>query len=120
VEVIRGYSKPVEADSVDLAALGSILERIQFKLEEAGEAARDGEEGGVRQELLEVRRLIDQFAATTAQRRPAEVRQALSAFQAELGRDFSHSIGFSGGRPLPFAIPLKLCRYYSILGHQLH
>ena len=31
-----------------------------------------------------------------------------------------HSIGFSGGRPLPFAIPLKLWRYYSILGHQLH
>jgi hypothetical protein len=31
----------------------------------------------------------------------------------------SHSIGFSGGRPLPFGIPLKLCRYYSILGHQL-
>jgi 2-methylisocitrate lyase-like PEP mutase family enzyme len=31
-----------------------------------------------------------------------------------------HSIGLSGGRPLPFAIPLKLCRYSSILGHQLH
>jgi hypothetical protein len=32
----------------------------------------------------------------------------------------AHSIGLSGGRPLPFAIPLKLCRYSSILGHQLH
>jgi len=31
-----------------------------------------------------------------------------------------HSIGFRGGRPLPFTIPLKLCWYYAILGHQLH
>src|SRR5215470_15031313 len=31
----------------------------------------------------------------------------------------SHSIGFSGEGPLPFSISLKLCRYPSILGHQL-
>ena len=37
-----------------------------------------------------------------------------------LKRKIPHSIGFSGGRPLPFAIPLQLCRYSSILGHQLH
>jgi uncharacterized protein len=84
--------QPVEADSVDVAALGSILERIKFKMLEGSEAAGDGEGGRIRQEMLEVRRLIDQFAATTAQRRPAEVRQALSAFQAELGRDFSEKL----------------------------
>ena len=31
----------------------------------------------------------------------------------------SHSIGFSGEGPLPFSISLKLCRYPSILSHQL-
>jgi helix-turn-helix protein len=46
-------------------------------------------------------------------------RIPLSAYE-EVVKQKPHSIGFSGGRPLPFAIPLKLCRYYSILGHQLH
>ncbi len=33
---------------------------------------------------------------------------------------FPHSIEFSGEGPLPFVISLKLCRYSSMLGHQLH
>ena len=31
-----------------------------------------------------------------------------------------HSTQFSGEGPLPFAITLKLCRYFSMLGHQQH
>jgi hypothetical protein len=42
------------------------------------------------------------------------------ALTSYLGIKNAHSIGFSGGRPLPFAIPLKLWRYSSILGHQPH
>jgi uncharacterized protein len=87
----------VKAESVDLAALGSILERIKFKMVEEGEAAREGEEGGIRQQMHEVRRLIDQFVETTAQRRPAEVRQALSAFQGELGRDLEEKLALLQG-----------------------
>jgi hypothetical protein len=30
-----------------------------------------------------------------------------------------HSIEFRGEGPLPFSISLQLCRYSSILGHQL-
>jgi uncharacterized protein len=86
-----------EADSVDLAALGAILERIKFKMVEEGEAARDGEEGGIRQEMFEVRRLIDQFVEATEQRRPAEVRQALSAFQEALGRDLEDELALLQG-----------------------
>jgi predicted RND superfamily exporter protein len=82
----------VEADSVDLAALGAILERIKFKMVEEGEAPQDGEEGRIRQEMLEVRRLIDQFVETTTQRRPAEIHQALSAFQEALGRDLEEKL----------------------------
>jgi uncharacterized protein len=79
--------QPVKAEAVDLAALDSILERIKFKMGDEGEAAREEEDGGIRQQMHEVRRLIDQFVETTTQRGPAEVRQALSAFQGELGRD---------------------------------
>src|SRR5262249_22833396 len=79
--------RPVKAEAVDLVALGSILERIKFKMEGEGGAALEEEDGGIRQQMHEVRRLIDQFVETTAQRGPAEVRQALSAFEGELGRD---------------------------------
>jgi hopanoid biosynthesis associated RND transporter like protein HpnN len=87
----------VKAESVDLAALGSILERIKFKMEEEGEAAREGEDGGIRPQMHEVRRLIDQFVETTAQRGPAEVRQALSAFQGEVGRDLEEKLALLQG-----------------------
>lgn len=67
--------EPVKAESVDPAALGSILERIKFKMVEEA-AAQDAEEGRIRQEMHEGRRLIDQFFDTTGRGRPADVRQA--------------------------------------------
>ena len=33
--------------------------------------------------------------------------------------EWSPSIGMSGGRPLPVAIPLPWCRYDASVGHQL-
>ncbi len=86
-----------KADSVDLAALGSTLERIKFKMVEEGEAARDGEAGGIRQQMFEAHRLIDRFVETTEQRRPAEVHQALSAFQETLGRDLEDMLALLQG-----------------------
>jgi hypothetical protein len=42
--------------------------------------------------MLDVRRLIDQFVEITGQGRPVDVRQALSAFQAALGRDLEDKL----------------------------
>ena len=103
-----------KADSVDLAALGSILERIKFKMVDEGEAAREGEDGGIRREMFEVRRLIDRFAETTEQRGPAEVRQALSAFQEALGGDLEDELVLLQGSLRAEPVTLQISRQSSV------
>ena len=68
---------------------------------------------------VEVCQLLTQPRFVLAQRiDPPTNRRHMLAI--EFLNDFSHFPGFNGGRPLPFAIPLKLCRYSSIVGHLLH
>src|SRR5919198_2706168 len=62
---------------VDLEALHTILGRIQFKMVEDGEAAGDLENGTLREQMHDVRRLIAQFHETTERLGPTATRQAL-------------------------------------------
>jgi uncharacterized protein len=75
-----------KAEAVDLDALRSTLGRIGFKMadDDGGQASQ---EDATRQQMQEVRRLVTQFDETAARMGNAEVRQALSAFQAELMQD---------------------------------
>jgi hopanoid biosynthesis associated RND transporter like protein HpnN len=80
------------AEAVDVGALRTILGRIQFKMVEDGEAAGDLENGTLRQQMHDVRRLITQFEEMTERMGQTAARQALSTFQAELGRDVAEKM----------------------------
>jgi uncharacterized protein len=81
-----------KAEAVDLDALRSTLERIGFKMGDEGAAAGDPEEGSIRQQMQEVRRLIGQFSETSARMQEADVRQTLFTFQEEVGRDLEEKL----------------------------
>lgn len=76
-----------KGEAVDWEALYAILGRIKFKMAEDDAGTQDAEGVKIRQEMQEVRRLIDQVIETTARLGRVEAQQALSAFQAELLRD---------------------------------
>lgn len=78
----------VKADSVDFAALRSVLEGIKFKMVE---------DSGAPPEMREVRRLIERFLETTGRMSETDVRQALSGFQEELGRDLEEKLAILKG-----------------------
>jgi uncharacterized protein len=80
-----------KAEAVDLDALRSTLGRIDFKMQD-NEGEQTSQEDVTHRQMQEVRRLITQFAETTARMGDAEARQALSAFQAELLRDLGEKL----------------------------
>jgi cytochrome P450 len=67
-----------------------------------------------------LRTSVERWADAIARRVRSLLQAGQRAGQMDFMWDFAHSIGFRGGARLPFAIPLKLCGYSSMLGHQLH
>jgi uncharacterized protein len=80
------------AEAVDLEAVRTILGRIQFKMVENGEAAGDLENGTLREQMHDVRRLIAHFHETTERLGQTATLQALATFQEELGRDLAEKV----------------------------
>jgi len=90
---LAGLSLQLDEDeAVDVEALSTILGRIKFKMAEEGEAPQDAEGAQIRREMQEVRRRIEQFVAATERLGKVEIRQVLSAFQAELLRDLAEKL----------------------------
>ncbi len=81
-----------KAESVDLDALRAVVGRIAFKVGEASRVVEDSEPGGLRAQLLEVRRLSDGFVARAERMGNAEVSHALAPLQAELFRDLGEKL----------------------------
>jgi hopanoid biosynthesis associated RND transporter like protein HpnN len=81
-----------KATAVDLDALRSTLSRIEFKMVADGEVAGDAEEAQLHREMVEVRRLIDQFVGMTERMGDAVALQALAAFQEVLYRDLEEKL----------------------------
>jgi len=80
------------SEAVDLEALRTILGRIQFKMAEDGETAGELENGTLRQQMQDVRRLIAQFRETTERMGQTAALQALETFQEDLGRDLAEKV----------------------------
>jgi hypothetical protein len=80
------------SEAVDLEALRTILGRIQFKMAEDGEAAGELENGTLREQMHDVRRLIAHFHETTERMSQTAALQALGTFQADLGRDLAEQV----------------------------
>lgn len=89
--------RPAPPKPVDLDALRSTLARLKFKMGEGDEAATDPAGRRSREERLELRRLIDRFVATTGRMARADLLEALSAFQTELGRDLEEKLAILKG-----------------------
>jgi uncharacterized protein len=85
---------------LDLDALRVALERIRFKMVDDGDPVSPGPvEERSRRERRDVRDLIEQFLHTAGRPEAAAVREALSAFQAELFRDLAETLRTLKGQP---------------------
>jgi hopanoid biosynthesis associated RND transporter like protein HpnN len=84
------------AESPDVDAVRAVLGRIKFKMGGDIETAATGDEEQFSAERREVRRLIHEFIEVTGRMMPADVRQALSAFQAELRGDLHAKLALLG------------------------
>lgn len=104
-------------ETVDVEGLYAILGRIKFKMAEDDEGTQDAEAVKIRQEMREVRRLIDRVIEAMDRLGRVESLQALSAFQAELLRDLGEKLALLQenlqGEPLTIAdLPLALRQRY--------
>ena len=78
-----------DPDAVDLAALRTILERLNAKFEAGNEAPQTSAEGVLRLDLREVQQLIEQFLQRTQEIPAAGIQSALSTFQRALRGDLA-------------------------------
>jgi hopanoid biosynthesis associated RND transporter like protein HpnN len=81
-----------DAESVDIAALRSTLQRLNAKIEEGQGSTQSSEEEALRQDLREAQRLITRFLYATRQLPPAETQQALVTLQRELRGDLADKL----------------------------
>ena len=79
-------------EAVDLAALRSILQRLNAKFEEDHASAETSTEEAARRDLREVQQLIEQFLARTQHMPPAQAQQALMMFQQALRTDLADKL----------------------------
>jgi hopanoid biosynthesis associated RND transporter like protein HpnN len=81
-----------DTESVDVAALRTVLQRLNAKLEEGNESDQSTDGGAFQQDLRETQRLIERFLHRTEQMPPAEAQRALVTFQRELSRDLAEKL----------------------------
>jgi hopanoid biosynthesis associated RND transporter like protein HpnN len=79
-------------ETVDLAALRTILQRLNAKLEEDQTTAETSTEEPSRRDLREVQQLIERFLERSQQMPPAQAQQALVMFQQALRRDLTDKL----------------------------
>jgi uncharacterized protein len=80
------------AESVDVTALRTVLQRLNAKLAEGNESDQGADGGAFQQDLRETQRLIEQFLHRSEQMPPAEAQRALIAFQRELRGDLAEKL----------------------------
>jgi uncharacterized protein len=84
--------QPPTTETVGLAALRTILQRLNAKFEEEHTAAQTSTEEAARQDLREVQQLIERFLERTQQMPPAQAQRALVTLQQALRQDLADKL----------------------------
>jgi hopanoid biosynthesis associated RND transporter like protein HpnN len=84
-------------EAVDLAALRTILQRLNAKFESDSATAETSTEEAIRQDLREVQHLIEEFLTRTQSMPAVQAQQALMRFQQTLRTDLADKLAILQG-----------------------